>query len=79
MLASRFCALGDPTRLISMKSSTRQLRQQPQPRIPGLSRYMVKVHAERLFRDVLLRRALTDLEWRLAEQDLARKLESDGL
>jgi hypothetical protein len=52
---------------------------QPRPRIPGLSRCMVRVHAERLFRDVVASRPLTAKEWRLAEQDLARKLESDGL
>jgi len=52
---------------------------QPLPRIPGLSRCMVRLHAERLFRDVFGKRPLTPSEWRLAEQDLARKLESDGL
>ena len=40
---------------------------------------MVRTHAERLFRDVISKRPLTLREWRLVEQDLARKLESDGL
>ena len=40
---------------------------------------MVREHAERLFRDVFGQRPLTPREWRLAEQDLARKLESDGM
>jgi hypothetical protein len=40
---------------------------------------MVRLHAERLFRDVFPRRPLTQREWRLVEEDLARKIESDGL
>lgn len=40
---------------------------------------MVRMHAERLFRDVFKQRPLTPREWWLVEQDLARKLESDGL
>ena len=62
-----------------MKTRWPPLLGQPRPRIPGLSRCMVRVHAERLFRDVFASRPLTAKEWRLAEQDLARKLESDGL
>ena len=62
-----------------MKSRARQLTSQPPPRIPGLSRDMIRMHAERLFRDVFANRPLTGREWRMAEQDLARKLESDGL
>jgi hypothetical protein len=37
---------------------------------------MIKVHAARLFRDVFPK--LTRREWLLVEQDLARKLESEG-
>jgi len=62
-----------------MKSRRPQSVNQPQPRTPGLSRRMVREHAERLFRDVFSKRPLTPREWRLAEQDLARKLESDGM
>ena len=62
-----------------MKIRRHQPINQPEPRIPGLSRSKVRLHAERLFRDVFARRALTPREWRLVEQDLARKLESEGL
>jgi hypothetical protein len=62
-----------------MKTRGPQPMNQPQPRIPGLSRCRVRRHAERLFRDVFAKRPLTAKEWRLAENDLARKLESDGL
>lgn len=62
-----------------MKSRCVQPMNQPQPRIPGLSLCMVRMHAERLFRDVFAKRPLTAREWWLVEQDLARKLESDGL
>jgi len=65
--------------LMPMKIRWPQPLNQPQPRIPGLSRCMVRMHAERLFRDVLAKRPLTAKEWQLAENDLARKLESDGL
>lgn len=40
---------------------------------------MIKEHAERLFRDVFSEQPLTHHEWRLVEQDLARRLENDGL
>lgn len=40
---------------------------------------MIRMHAERLFRDVFKKRPLTPREWWLVEKDLARKLESDGL
>lgn len=56
-----------------------QLHHQPRPRIPGLSRLLIKHHAARLFRDVIKSRALTEQEWRLAEEDLARRLESAGM
>lgn len=39
---------------------------------------MVRMHAERLFRDVFPKHPLTEQEWRLVEEDLARKLERDG-
>lgn len=62
-----------------MKGRGRQLPNQPRPRIPGLSRHMIQLHAARLFRDVIARRPLTEQEWRLAEVDLARKLENAGM
>ncbi len=46
--------------------------------MPGLTRQMIFKHAARLFRDVFSSRPLMDREWRLAEDDLARKLERDG-
>jgi len=52
---------------------------QPKPSIPGISRQMVEQHARQLFRDLYPRQQLTEGEWRLVEQDLARKLESDAL
>ncbi len=61
-----------------MKKLCSQTTAQPRPRIPGLTRRMVRLHAERLFRDVLPKRTLTTQEWRLAEEDLARNLERDG-
>lgn len=61
-----------------MKTRPQSPAAQPQPRIPGLTRRMVKAHAARLYRDVFPRRSLTTQEWRMVEQDLARKLERDG-
>lgn len=40
---------------------------------------MIQMHAERLFRDVIPKRPLTEREWRLVEEDLARKLEAEGI
>lgn len=51
---------------------------QPEPTIEGITRHMVQRHALRLFRDVYPERPLTQHEWRLTEEDLARKLESVG-
>ena len=48
------------------------------PRTPGLTRQMVRAHADHVFRDVLAVRPLRRHEWRLAEQDLARRLENAG-
>lgn len=62
-----------------MKSFQQLPMNQPKPRIPGLTRRMVKAHAVKLFRDVFPAQTLTDREWRLVEEDLARKLERDGL
>lgn len=52
---------------------------QPKPRTPGITERMVEEHACRLFRDVYPQRPLTIQEWRLAEEDLVRKMERDGL
>lgn len=61
-----------------MKNPRKPPAVQPQPHIPGLTRRMVKEHATRLFRDVFPKQPLTELQWRLVEADLARKLERDG-
>ena len=62
-----------------MKSRSPQPLHQPQTRIPGLTRRMVKDHAARLFRDVFPKQPLSERQWRLVEEDLASKLERDGL
>ena len=62
-----------------MKRPRKHAPVQPQPQIPGLTRQMVWEHAARLFRDLLPLRPLTEREWRVAEEDLARKLEHEGL
>ena len=61
-----------------MKNPRRQKMTRAKPRIPGVSRRQVRRHAARLFRDVFAKRLLTPREWRLAEEDLARKLERTG-
>jgi len=61
-----------------MKKRRAQPVGQPKPSIPGLSRQRIQEHARRLFRDIYAQRALTEQEWRLVEQDLARKMERDG-
>ena len=40
---------------------------------------MIRRHARRLFRDIYPPQRLTSREWRMVEDDLARKLERDGL
>ena len=60
------------------KRRTRPLAQ-PKPNVPGITRRMVRMHARRLYRDVYSQRPLAEHEWRLVEEDLARKLERDGL
>jgi len=39
---------------------------------------VIREHARRIFRDRWTRRALSLKEWRLAEEDLARKLEAEA-
>ncbi len=61
-----------------MKKS-RKARAQPAPTILGVSKKMVRQHAQSLFRDKWGHGPLSLREWRLAEKDLARKLEADAL
>jgi len=53
-------------------------RGQPTPATPGLTKRVIREHARRIFRDRWTRRALSLKEWRLAEEDLARKLEAEA-
>ena len=66
-------------RFVPMRKRCRQPVNQPRPHTPGLNRRMIRAHAAKLFRDVFPERSLTEQQWRLVEQDLARKLESNGL
>jgi hypothetical protein len=54
-------------------------RAQPAPLNPGVTKQMVRQHARRLFRDKWTCQPLTKSEWRLAEQDLVRRLEAEAL
>jgi hypothetical protein len=54
-------------------------RAQPFPLHPGVSKLKVRQHARRLFRDQWEHRPLTTREWRLAEEDLVRRLEAEAL
>lgn len=54
-------------------------RDQPAPLNPGITKQTVRRHARRLFRDKWTRQPLTIREWRLAEKDLVRTLESEAL
>jgi hypothetical protein len=54
-------------------------RTQPAPTNPGITKQMVRQHAQRLFRDKWTRQALSRREWRMAEQDLLRTLEAEAL
>ena len=61
-----------------MKTPSRT-RDQPAPSNPGITKQTVRQHARRLFRDKWARQPLTVREWRLAEKDLVRTLESEAL
>ena len=52
---------------------------QPTPAIPGITKQVVREHARRIFRDKWPQRCLSLKEWRLAEEDLVRKLEAEAL
>ena len=52
---------------------------QPLPSAAGITKRMVRVHARRIFRDKWHKRPLTLAEWHLAEEDLLRMLEAEGL
>jgi hypothetical protein len=52
---------------------------QPEPFTPGVTKGMVRQHAYEMFRDKLPDHPLTLENWVIAEKDLVRSMESDGL
>jgi len=62
-----------------MRKRESQLDAQPKPYHDGVTQQMVRQHASSLFRDVFPAKPLSQRQWRLAEEDLVRKLERDGL
>ena len=70
--------LGFSSRINSVSKSA-HIAKQPSPATPGISKQVVRRHAQRLFRDKWPDRPLSLKEWRLAEADLIRKLEADAL
>jgi hypothetical protein len=54
-------------------------RGQPAPATPGITKQVVREHARRIFRDRSPWSGLSLREWRLAEEDLVRKLEAEAL
>lgn len=62
-----------------MKSPRPRSVRQPAPQIPGLTRQMIKEHAARLYRDVFPSHPQSKREWHTVEEDLARKIERDGM
>ena len=63
----------------SCRDSPAPALRQPTPAIPGITKQVVREHARRIFRDKWAQRALSLKEWRLAEEDLVRKLETEAL
>ena len=53
--------------------------EQPQPFTPGLTRLMVREHARLLYRDKLQHSKLTLQDWVLAENDLVKTMDAEGL
>lgn len=62
-----------------MKEQTSTPNTQPEPFTPGVTKGMVREHAYRMFRDKLPDHPLTLDNWVMAEKDLVRSMESDGL
>jgi hypothetical protein len=61
------------------KGAAHQVTAQPQPFTPGVTAGQVRQHAFELFRDKLDHDQLTLEDWVLAEKDLVRQMEADGL
>jgi hypothetical protein len=52
---------------------------QPDPFTPGISKAEVRQHAFLLYRDKLRHHPLSLEDWVLAEKDLVRELQTDGV
>lgn len=61
------------------KGSAEQGMAQHKPFTPGITAAQVRQHAFELFRDKLDHEQLTLDDWVMAEKDLVRQMESDGL
>jgi hypothetical protein len=62
-----------------MKKSERKAVEQPKPVTPGITAGQVRQHAFELYRDKLDTETLTLGDWVMAEKDLVRQMEEDGL
>ena len=62
-----------------MKKKSEKPTGQPKPFTPGVTPGMVRQHAFGLYRDKLAHNKLTLEDWVLAEKDLVKTLETDGL
>jgi hypothetical protein len=63
-----------------MKKQTTTKMEQPKPFTPGITEGMVRQHAFELYRDKLAQGGTLTLEdWVLAEKDLVKDLQTDGL
>ncbi len=62
-----------------MEEKETNLRPQPEPVTPGITKEMVRQHAFVLYRDIMSFRPLTLNDWVLAEKDLVRKLQTESV
>jgi hypothetical protein len=62
-----------------MKENKSKAVEQPKPFTPGVTEGMVREHALKLYRDKLHKEGLSLQDWILAEKDLVKELETDGL
>ena len=62
-----------------MKKRTEKKIEQPMPFTPGVTKAMVRQHAYEMFRDKLPGHPLTLDDWVMAEKDLVREMETDGV
>jgi hypothetical protein len=63
----------------AMNEHASKTTEQPKPVTPGVTKGMVRQHAYEMFRDKLPDHPLTLENWVIAEKDLVRSMESDGL